>query len=323
MQGANPNNHQNTSQRFLNKFGITNEDTAYLNSQNINLDEVTHQLNALNSDKQPVNVVEAATLSNGYINALTPKDAQECINLYETSLSARKFVIAIPAAGAASRQFKLLKTLLNNPHLEKVETPESILKLVNTKLANPEQLGADPKEQSMHSSVLKEIANDLENFWDGIKEEKFAFIDELDSALQQDGLSLTQLIDSQDIKTIAKYILEPKGLGYAERPKALLKFHSYPSDSATTGVENRLALEEHLRRSAELLQGAEKCQLHFMISQDHETLFNQELAKIMKNPAFVNHLAKHGFKPAQLEICLLYTSPSPRDKRQSRMPSSA
>ena len=28
-------------------------------------------------------------------------------------------------------------------------------------------------------------------------------------------------------------------------------------------------------------------------------------------------------KPTQDEICLLYTSPSPRDKRQSRMPSSA
>ena len=29
------------------------------------------------------------------------------------------------------------------------------------------------------------------------------------------------------------------------------------------------------------------------------------------------------FKDAQGNICLLYTSPSPRDKRQSRMPSSA
>ena len=28
-------------------------------------------------------------------------------------------------------------------------------------------------------------------------------------------------------------------------------------------------------------------------------------------------------RPGRLERCLLYTSPSPRDKRQSRMPSSA
>ena len=36
------------------------------------------------------------------------------------------------------------------------------------------------------------------------------------------------------------------------------------------------------------------------------------------------HLAKFGWKDViLLESCLLYTSPSPRDKRQSRMPSSA
>ena len=29
------------------------------------------------------------------------------------------------------------------------------------------------------------------------------------------------------------------------------------------------------------------------------------------------------FRPSQIYTCLLYTSPSPRDKRQSRMPSSA
>ena len=34
-------------------------------------------------------------------------------------------------------------------------------------------------------------------------------------------------------------------------------------------------------------------------------------------------LAQQGLKVGLLDICLLYTSPSPRDKRQSRMPSSA
>ena len=36
----------------------------------------------------------------------------------------------------------------------------------------------------------------------------------------------------------------------------------------------------------------------------------------------VNTASRCGFTP-QYEGCLLYTSPSPRDKRQSRMPSSA
>ena len=37
----------------------------------------------------------------------------------------------------------------------------------------------------------------------------------------------------------------------------------------------------------------------------------------------LNHLGLEVVNPAQLQVCLLYTSPSPRDKRQSRMPSSA
>ena len=35
------------------------------------------------------------------------------------------------------------------------------------------------------------------------------------------------------------------------------------------------------------------------------------------------HLSVDGKSGTIVEICLLYTSPSPRDKRQSRMPSSA
>ena len=34
-------------------------------------------------------------------------------------------------------------------------------------------------------------------------------------------------------------------------------------------------------------------------------------------------LHKSGSDPQVYKVCLLYTSPSPRDKRQSRMPSSA
>ena len=34
-------------------------------------------------------------------------------------------------------------------------------------------------------------------------------------------------------------------------------------------------------------------------------------------------IGAYGLMQALLQICLLYTSPSPRDKRQSRMPSSA
>ena len=41
-------------------------------------------------------------------------------------------------------------------------------------------------------------------------------------------------------------------------------------------------------------------------------------------PAYIRHIANGEYSEAYLlNRCLLYTSPSPRDKRQSRMPSSA
>ena len=43
----------------------------------------------------------------------------------------------------------------------------------------------------------------------------------------------------------------------------------------------------------------------------------------MKGSDIVVVVAGAGRKPGMTRICLLYTSPSPRDKRQSRMPSSA
>ena len=51
-----------------------------------------------------------------------------------------------------------------------------------------------------------------------------------------------------------------------------------------------------------------------------------EVDLLTNNPEKVRHLEKHGIQVVHrtpLIVCLLYTSPSPRDKRQSRMPSSA
>ena len=80
-----------------------------------------------------------------------------------------------------------------------------------------------------------------------------------------------------------------------------------------------------------------------LIVQDRDVVLQkieQELARIpQERSALEGHItaeeanieaASHALKEKEVErseldteICLLYTSPSPRDKRQSRMPSSA
>ena len=50
----------------------------------------------------------------------------------------------------------------------------------------------------------------------------------------------------------------------------------------------------------------------------------QKTSKILLGPLAISPFEMHPLKMANaLLTCLLYTSPSPRDKRQSRMPSSA
>ena len=54
-------------------------------------------------------------------------------------------------------------------------------------------------------------------------------------------------------------------------------------------------------------------------------LFPPKDAPLIENgrPTIASFLKKNGYQTAMVGNCLLYTSPSPRDKRQSRMPSSA
>ena len=66
-------------------------------------------------------------------------------------------------------------------------------------------------------------------------------------------------------------------------------------------------------------------------AQSYPETFESQLRWIAENAdthniVFVTHvgdIVQSGDAPEQWDACLLYTSPSPRDKRQSRMPSSA
>ena len=56
--------------------------------------------------------------------------------------------------------------------------------------------------------------------------------------------------------------------------------------------------------------------------KDDATAFNAKKKEIIEGKGVLNNRLSEFFMVG-LNSCLLYTSPSPRDKRQSRMPSSA
>lgn len=101
----------------------------------------------------------------------------------------------------------------------------------------------------------------------------FAFFEDLAEAMARDGFDVAE----EDRKAILDHLLTERGLGYAELPKGLLKFHRYPDGPRTP-------LEEHLVEAADYTRDAGgDCRLHFTVSPDHQDRFDQLLAEIRES----------------------------------------
>ncbi len=157
---------------------------------------------------------------------------------FEQKLPGLRIVKFVPASGAASRMFK---------HL------------------------FDYREKALSGEISEEVLLSGESFYSTgylashIRET--AFYGDLDAICAASGLSLNELLEKNQFSTIVEYILTPRGLDYANLPKALLKFHLY-ADSART------AAEEHLVEAAEYTRDREnKARIHFTISPEHREKF--------------------------------------------------
>ena len=104
--------------------------------------------------------------------------------------------------------------------------------------------------------------------------EAFPFFLDLERRGVDLGTSLTDLVDSGDYRAVVESLLRSPGLGYAELPKGLLKFHRY-------GDRSRSAFEEHLTEGIPYLRDSqERCRFHFTVSEAHIPLFEAELGAV-------------------------------------------
>ena len=69
--------------------------------------------------------------------------------------------------------------------------------------------------------------------------------------------------------------------------------------------------------NTDVMPGAEQ------LKEIREVIEHDKVACVFSEPQFNPDIIKAVAKDMNIKTCLLYTSPSPRDKRQSRMPSSA
>lgn len=94
--------------------------------------------------------------------------------------------------------------------------------------------------------------------------ERFAFYNDLKNVLPDDA----------DEKNIISYIVSDDGLGYGNKPKALIKFHQYEDVSVT-------ALEEHLSEGAQYACSKGVVKIHFTVSPEHRKDFDNLLTNVI------------------------------------------
>lgn len=95
----------------------------------------------------------------------------------------------------------------------------------------------------------------------------FAFFADLKPFIQQEDQS------QWDPKYLISKLLLEEGLNYGDLPKGVLKFHKYHN-------ENRTAFEEHLVEAALYANCNGICKIHFTVSPQHRSLFEDLVASV-------------------------------------------
>ena len=210
----------------------------------LQFEQVEKQLKRFETGFVPLNIIAPATLGHG-IKHYEDEEIASFAKLYDKKKKHRSILKFIPASGAASRMFKMLFTLMNE---------------------------YDGSEESFKKFFTKSGLHTGQNFIQEIK--KFAFYDDLKTALAKDNLDIDELIEKKNYHPIFEYILTDKGLNYGNLPKGLLLFHKY-------ATENRTPLEEHLVEGATYAKAHNNdVHLHFTVSPEFVDGFKNKVAEV-------------------------------------------
>lgn len=237
---------------------LSHSDRLQISKLGITEQDVLDQINTFKHGFPFVNLVKPCTPGNG-IEKLEPLQAERAAEFFERARKESRLTVFVPASGAATRMFK---SALAVYHQHRLDTSFVL-----------------PPEKDADSPDIKDVARTLDNL------RRFAFWSELNSRLQAMNLDALQLVNERKPVPVLQALLSPKGMGYSELPKGLLRFHRYSESSGRT------AFEEHVRE-ASIYAADEKghLRMHFTVSKEHEDLFLRELE------CFRPSLEAQGFK---------------------------
>lgn len=215
---------------------FTAQDIARMRADGISEEKALAQLEIFRKGPNYTRLERVCSINDG-IARLSPAEAASFIAAFDEASARGRALQFTPASGAATRMFKGLVAVLGR--------------------ADKPSLAALRKEAGGNGDAKEFI-----EFFDNIP--RMPFLPDLRDALARAGHSLDALRESGDYRPILEQLLTPNGLGYADRPKALIPFH--PGDGRF-----RTALEEHLVEATALLRDSLGIvRLHFTVSPEHE-----------------------------------------------------
>ncbi len=216
---------------------FTEKDLKQVEAKGIDLSAIDRQIGNFRSGFPFINLVRPATSGDG-IFSFCEDELSYFINYYSQHLKDLSVVKFVPASGAATRMFKHLFEFTNS-FTDDHSQREAFLK------------DHDFNSVSYLVSHLPEIA----------------FFTSLQEILARRGLDATSLIESWRLDLLVSFILDEKGLNYANLPKGLILFHDYPDGARTSA-------EEHLVEAANYARNSDAtARIHFTISPEHKEKF--------------------------------------------------
>jgi len=222
---------------------FTAKDIEQIEAKGISIDTIQKQIECFRNGFPFIDLHAPATIDHG-LKKFSEEQIQRMVKAYPAAIKHRHLLKFVPASGAASRMFKDLFSFTE-------------------KFSGSEKDIEHFENENSFAAVRA--------FIKGIKD--FAFYEDLKKVMSKAKLDINEYIEKKQYHTIVDFLLSPKGLGYAEKPKALLKFHQYSEGSRTP-------IDEHLVECIEYCRDdANHADIHFTLSHEHESDFLDYIKK--------------------------------------------
>jgi len=215
----------------------------------LSVDRIIEQVEIFEKGIPFLKLLKPCKIGDG-VKVISKAEQESYTNEYLSALDEGRVIKFVPASGAATRMFKKQLSAMvryENPDIQKIK-----------------KLSENGDED------CKATLDFIQNI------NRFAFYNELRKNVEKSGKKIDDLLTSENVSHIIRFVTEDNGLNYAILPKGCILFHFYPEGSRT-------AFEEHLVEAMNYATVKDKVvKVHFTISPEHHTEINKLFDSLIK-----------------------------------------